>query len=68
VIVDTYLGDKFIDITRLHLTKSKIIVFNRLCYGDKRPEAVKFGRKLEKIFPKVEWFYPEANLMFFCYN
>ena len=31
-----------------------------------RTEAVKFGNKLEKIFSKVDWFYPQANLMFIC--
>jgi spermidine synthase len=73
VIVDVYNGDefpeKFLDEKFLKkLTKNKIVIFNRLYYGDKRPGTVKFGRKLEKIFSKVEWFYPEANLMFFCYN
>ena len=68
VIVDTYLGDKYVDLLSENLKKSKLVIFNRLYYGDKRPEAVRFGRKLEKIFFNVEWFYPEANLMFFCYN
>lgn len=68
VIVDTYFGDKFVDLVRPELLKSKMVVFNRLYFGEKRPEAVKFGKKLEKIFPKVEWFYPEANLMLICYN
>lgn len=68
VIVDTYFGDKFVDLVRPELLKSKMVIFNRLYFGEKRPEAVKFGKKLEKIFPKVEWFYPEANLMLICYN
>lgn len=77
IIVDLYRGDKFPerfeteDYTRLignKLSKSGVAVFNRLYYGDKRPEAVKFGRKLEKIFSEVAWFYPEANLMFLCSN
>ena len=73
VIVDLYIGDEFPnkfedeDFLKL-LTKNKLVIFNRLYFGEKRKEAVKFGKKLEKIFSKVEWFYPQANLMFFCYN
>ncbi len=73
VIVDVYCGDKFPDKFEnkaflKKLTKNKLVIFNRLYFGEKRKEAVKFGNKLEKIFSKVEWFYPQANLMFFCYN
>ncbi|MGA3291850.1 MAG: fused MFS/spermidine synthase [Candidatus Microgenomates bacterium] len=75
IIVDLYNGDKFpekfgtenyIRFMRTILTSGGIVVFNRLYYGDKRPETVKFGDKLKKIFSEVEWFYPEANLMFLC--
>lgn len=75
VVIDTYSGDQFpadfeteqfLSLTRGPLLRQRMVIFNRLYYGDKRPEAVKFGRKLEKIFPKVEWYYPEANLMFVC--
>lgn len=75
VITDLYCGDKFpkkfetenyIHLVRFNLARSGIAVFNRLYYGSKREEAVKFGKKLEKKFPKVDWFYPEANLMFLC--
>lgn len=75
VIVDLYNGDKYpekfetenyIHLVRSLLSRSGVAVFNRLYYGDKRPQAVKFGNKLKKIFSNVEWFYPEANLMFIC--
>lgn len=75
IVVDLYNGDEFpkqfeaenyIHLVRLHLSRPGIAIFNRLYYGDKRPAAVKFGRALEKVFSKVEWFYPEANLMFLC--
>ena len=75
IIVDLYNGDQFpkqfetdefIECVKRNLAASGIAVFNRLYYGGKRPEAVKFGRKLEKFFPKVTWHYPEANLMFLC--
>ncbi len=71
VLVDIYQGrefpKKFEEENFLKLlTKFNIVVFNRLYYGEKRPEAMKFGEKLEKIFPKVERFFPEANLMFIC--
>ena len=75
ILVDMYLGDKFPekfeDTTFLKLilkllTSNGLVVFNRLYYGEKRPEAVKFGEKLKKVFPTVEYFYPQANLMFLC--
>ncbi|MCX6705315.1 MAG: methyltransferase domain-containing protein [Candidatus Woesebacteria bacterium] len=75
VIVDLYQGDKYpekfetenyIQLLRTVLSSGGVIIFNRLYYGDKRPQAVKFGNKLKKIFSNVEWFYPEANLMFVC--
>lgn len=68
VVVDSYFGDKYIDLLNEDLKKSKIVIFNRLYYGDKRSEAVKFGLKLQKIFSRVEYYYPEANLMLICYN
>jgi len=73
VIIDVYCGDKFPkkfenEVFLKKLAKNKLVIFNRLYFGEKRKEAVKFGNKLEKIFKKVDWFYPQANLMFFCYN
>lgn len=75
VLVDLYLGDKypekfsrdeFLGACLGLLEKGGIAVFNRLYYGEKRPEAVKFIPKLERIFGKVECVYPEANIMFVC--
>jgi len=75
VIVDIYNGDKYpekfatenyIHLVRNNLARDGIAIFNRLYYGDKRSQAVKFGNKLKKVFANVEWFYPEANLMFIC--
>ena len=77
VVVDLYNGDKFpekfttknyIQLMRTVLSSGGIAVFNRLYYGAKRPEAVKVGLKLQKVFNKVEYYYPEANLMFLCSN
>ncbi len=77
IIVDLYNGDKFpekfatenyIHLVRRLLAGSGIAVFNRLYYNEKRSDAVKFGLKLQRIFKKVEYYYPEANLMFLCYN
>lgn len=75
ILVDTYLGDKFPpvfesvafikDLKKIITPQGKII-FNRLYYGLKRPEAVKFLKRLEKNFGGVEAFYPEANVMFIC--
>lgn len=73
VLVDTYLGDKFpkkfesdefLKSVRRLLFNGGIAVFNRLYFGEKRPEAVKFGKRLEKVFEKVKYVYPEANIMF----
>lgn len=71
VIVDMYSGDNFpkefeSEEFLKKLTKFKTVIINRLYYGDKRPDTVRFGNKLEKLFKKVTWFYPEANLMFIC--
>lgn len=73
VVVDVYCGDNFPkkfeeDKFLKLLIKNKLVIFNRLYFGEKRKEAVRFGNKLEKIFSKIEWFYPQANLMFLCYN
>lgn len=71
VIVDLYVGDEFPkkfeeDKFLKLLTKNELVIFNRLYFGEKRKEAVKFGNKLEKLFKKVDWFYPQANIMFLC--
>lgn len=73
VIVDMYSGDNFpkefeSEEFLKKLTKFPIVIINRLYYGDKRPDTVRFGNKLEKIFKKVVWHYPEANLMFILRN
>jgi spermidine synthase len=77
VFVDLYNGEEFpekfetenyIHLVRRLLSRSGLVIFNRTYYGDRRPKAVKFGNKLKKVFTDVEWYYPEANLMFICYN
>ena len=75
VLVDLYIGDNypkkfesevFLKLVLRLLTVDGVVVFNRLCYRDKRPEAIKFGQKLQKYFSKVDAFYPEANIMYIC--
>lgn len=73
VIVDLYQGDnfpkKFEDEKFLKsLSQNKLVIFNRLYYKEKKKLAEVFGEKLKCVFGKVECFYPEANIMFFCYN
>jgi len=77
IFVDLYNGEEFpekfetenyMQLVRTVLSSGGVAVLNRTYYGDKRPKAVKFGNKLKKVFAKVEWFYPEANLMFICSN
>lgn len=77
ILIDTYLGDNFpkkferddflVRIKHL-LSPNGLAVFNRLYYGDKRGEAMRFASKLEKAFSKVKYVFPEANVMFVCYN
>ena len=73
ICVDMYVGDEypkkfesqdFIEGVKKLVAADGVAIFNRLYYGEKRKEAVKFGNVLEKIFSKVEVVYPEANVMF----
>lgn len=77
VIVDLYNGDKFpekfatedyIQLIKTVLASSGIAVFNRLYYRENKILAEEFGKKLQKVFKNIEYYYPEANLMFICYN
>lgn len=77
ILVDTYLGDTFpeklesdvfLKKVKKLLSPGGVAVFNRLYYDEKRPQAMKFGAKLEKFFAKVDYVFPEANLMLLCYN
>jgi spermidine synthase len=77
ILVDIYQGDKipdkfetekFIQAVYSHLKTEGIAIFNRLYYQDKRSLAIKFARKLEKVFMNVDYFYPEANIMFVCFS
>ncbi len=77
ILVDLYNGDKFPEkfekeeflkkIKKMN-NKNGIAVFNRLYGGDHRPDSIRFGKKLEKIFKKVDYIFPQANLVFVCYN
>ena len=75
ILIDTYLGssyppeferDDFLIRVKGLLTGSGLAVFNRLYYAEKRPAAMKFGAKLEKVFARVDYVFPEANVMFVC--
>jgi len=77
VLVDIYRADKvpgefeqddFLIRVKGLLAQGGIAIFNRLYFGEKRPEAMRFAAKLEAVFPNVEYFHPEANVMFLCYN
>jgi len=77
ILIDMYVGYEvpkkfetveFTKTIKQLLNKEGIAVFNRLYFDTKRPLAIKFAKKLETVFPKVEYFYPEANLMFICKN
>jgi spermidine synthase len=77
IIMDTYQGDDYpekfeseIFLKKLIkiLSPQGLIVFNRLYYDRKRPLAVKFLERLNKVFGKVETFFPEANVMFLCFK
>lgn len=75
ILIDTYLGssyppeferDDFLIRIKGLLTNSGLAVFNRLYFAEKRPQAAKFGAKLEKVFARVDYVFPEANVMFVC--
>ena len=75
VLIDMYVGyevpDKFekrdfLEKVRSLIDGNGLVVFNRLYFGEKRKLAIKFADKLEEIFPLVNYFYPEANIMFIC--
>ena len=77
VIVDLYLGDKFpekfdslefISLVKKILSSQGLVIFNKLYYGEKRKESLNFAKKLEKVFEKLEYYYPEANLMLISYK
>lgn len=77
ICVDMYVGHEFPNqfgsdtfLKRIHklLTPGGVVVFNRLFFGGNRPQAIKFGDKLEKVFKGgVQRVYPEANIMFICH-
>ncbi len=67
-VPEQFTTDEFLEKLKMILEKDGIVVFNRLYYGEKRPLAVKFGQRLEKIFSHVDVVYPEANVMFICTN
>ena len=75
VLVDTYRGDvfprqfdslAFFKRVKRLILEGGLAIFNRLYYGEKRPQAMRFGAKLEKVFARVDYVFPEANLMFIC--
>ncbi|KKR11138.1 MAG: hypothetical protein UT39_C0011G0010 [Candidatus Woesebacteria bacterium GW2011_GWA1_39_21] len=75
ILVDLYVGqefpvafetDKFIENVGKSLPTGGVAVFNRLYSGEKRPASMAFGKKLEGYFTKVEYFFPEANVMLIC--
>jgi spermidine synthase len=77
ILIDLYLGrdfpkkfesDVFLRLILRLLTDNGVAVFNHLYYDEKRSEAMKFGKKLEKIFPEVDYIYPEANILFLCWK
>lgn len=75
IVVDTYCGDKypkkleseifFKNVNNL-LSESGVIIFNRLFYKENKNKALVFGNKLKKYFNRVNFFYPLANVMYFC--
>jgi spermidine synthase len=77
ILVDLYLGDKyperfeeikFVENVKKLLNKDGVAIFNRLYGVSDRGESMKFGKKLEKVFKKIEYIYPQANMIFVCYT
>ncbi len=77
VLVDLYCGDKFpekfeeekfLKNIKKIVNKDGIVVFNRLFGKNDKDKSLKFGKKLERVFKKVDYFYPQANVELICYN
>ncbi len=77
VCVDMYRGEEvpeefntleFIRKVKKLLKEDGIAVFNRLYGPDNRLSSMQFAKRLEDVFWKVEYIYPQANVMFVCYN
>ena len=77
IVVDLYCGskfpekfssDKFLKLVSKIISKGGVVLFNRLYTSDlkTRKSALFLGRKLERFFDEVEYFYPQANLVFIC--
>lgn len=75
IVIDMYQGRSIpTEFTTLEFAKKiaalldekGIAVFNRLYYGEKRPEAMRFLKTLEKVFSNVDPIYPQANVIFLC--
>lgn len=66
IIVDTYLGDKYVDFVEHNFTKAKVVIFNRLYLKENRQEVDKFEKKLKKVFSSVEVVKPLINVVFIC--
>ncbi len=75
ILIDLYKGyeypkkfesEAFLKSIEGLLSDRGLAVFNRLYIGKERPGVMRFGKKLEDVFSSVEYFHPEANLMFIC--
>ncbi|OGM26568.1 hypothetical protein A3D00_03590 [Candidatus Woesebacteria bacterium RIFCSPHIGHO2_02_FULL_38_9] len=75
ICIDLYLGSEFpkkfesevfLRLVLKLLTSSGVAIFNHLYGYNHRTSAIKFGKKLERVFKKVNPYYPEANVMFIC--
>jgi len=75
ICVDLYVGDKypkifesekFLKLILKLLPVDGVVVFNRLYYDEKRTQAMRFAKTLEKHFAKVTPVFPQANIMFVC--
>lgn len=77
IVVDLYCGfefpkkfssEVFLNNLTSIVSKDGLVLFNRLYTSDVkiRKSALEFGKKLERFFSDVEYFYPQANLIFIC--
>jgi len=75
ILNDIYVGpmipgefetDDFVKTVKEMMPDDSCSIFNRLYYGEKRIDAVRFLKKLESQFRSVLPIYPEANVMYVC--
>lgn len=77
ILVDLFKGEdipeyfrtrSFISLLKKRLSFDGAIIFNQLYSNKEKKTAEFFRKKLTNFFAKIVTIYPEANIMFLCFN